>query len=110
MVKAGVDSAEVTGNVSYTDVTCDKYCIKVEVTLGSKFKDNPNYLQSVARTCGSQCIDHCYPITNPSTYVQQEVCVNCCETDLCNGAGAVNFNLLAYVVLSSIVFCVREMS
>ena len=27
MVKAGVDSAEVTGNVSYTDVTCDKYCI-----------------------------------------------------------------------------------
>ncbi|XP_038053518.1 uncharacterized protein LOC119725963 [Patiria miniata] len=84
-VTSGVDSTDLTGNVSYSDASCDKYCIKTEVTRGPEYQDQADYVQSVARTCGSQCINYCYPLE------KMEVCVHCCQTDLCNGACALNF-------------------
>ncbi|XP_022111045.1 uncharacterized protein LOC110990377 [Acanthaster planci] len=88
-VKSGVDSTELTGNVSYTDSTCDKYCIKTEVTRGPEYRDQPDYVLAVARTCGPNCINYCYPLA------ATEVCIHCCKTDLCNGACVLNFDTAA---------------
>ncbi|XP_033638835.1 ly-6/neurotoxin-like protein 1 [Asterias rubens] len=71
--------------------TCDGTCMKTYSEVGS--------LVTITRSCTSQCIAlDCVEAGGAKT------CSTCCDTDLCNGAGSVTFNLVAMVSLIATVW------